>query len=69
MEVGDLYLKAWGMGIAPQAQLNFGNDRLWTDSYIPLAGLFGKGSKLIGYRCEECQFVAFQYPKNSFPKE
>lgn len=40
MEEGQLHLKAWGLGIAPQAQLHFDDDLvlktsiiLWLDSY------------------------------------
>jgi hypothetical protein len=62
MESGTIYLKAWGIGLVPQAQLNFDKDRLWSNTYVPVAGLFGRGSKVVGNRCKACQFVAFQYP-------
>ena len=61
MEQGELDLKAWGIGLAPQAQLHFGRDLLLKDQYFPVTGFFRKGTAVTGYRCKACQLVCFRY--------
>lgn len=61
METGTLDLKAWGFGIAPQAQLHFNDDLILTDQYVPVLGFFRQGAKLTAQRCKLCRIVSFQY--------
>jgi hypothetical protein len=61
MEAGSLDLKAWGMGVAPQAQLHFNNDLIAKDQYVPVLGLLRKGTKLPAQRCKSCRLVSFDY--------
>ena len=61
MEQGELDLKAWGVGIAPQAQLHFNRDLLLKDQYFPVASFFRKGTTLTAFRCKACRLVCFQY--------
>ncbi len=61
MQEGELELKAWGIGLAPQAQLHFDGDLLLKDQYFPLAGFLRKGTTADAYRCQSCQLVCFRY--------
>lgn len=61
MEEGDLELKAWGIGLAPQAQLFFDRDLLLKNQYLPVAGLFRKGTTAGAHRCRTCRLVCFEY--------
>lgn len=61
MHEGELELKAWGIGFAPQAQLHLNGDLLLKDQYVPLAGFFLKGTSTSAYRCGTCQLVCFSY--------
>jgi hypothetical protein len=40
MERGALDLKAWGIGIGPQAQLHFNDDLVAKNQYVPVVGLW-----------------------------
>lgn len=62
METGTLDLKAWGLGIGPQAQLHFNDDLIAKDQYIPVLGFFGQGTELRAERCKTCRMVSFEYP-------
>lgn len=64
IEQGDLDLKAWGVGIAPQAQLHFDRDLILKDQYFPVTGFFRRGTAVVGYRCKACQLVCFRYADN-----
>jgi hypothetical protein len=61
MERGDLDLKAWGMGLAPQAQLLFERELILKNQYFPVTGLFRKGTAATGYRCRACKIICFKY--------
>jgi hypothetical protein len=63
MEAGDIELKAWGVGIAPQAQLHFNADLILKDQYVPVVGLIKKGTSTAGHRCKSCRIVVFHYPE------
>jgi len=62
LEPGELDLKAWGVGIAPQAQLHFNDELLLKNQYFPAAGFFREGTKARAFRCKECRLVCFEYP-------
>jgi hypothetical protein len=64
MESGELDLKAWGSGVAPQAQLHFNDELILKNQYLPVVGWFREGSKLPAYRCKDCRFVCFRYGDN-----
>ena len=61
MKSGEVELKAWGVGIAPQAQLLFNGDVILKDQYVPVMGFFTNGTTAIGHRCEDCRLVVLQY--------
>jgi hypothetical protein len=61
MDPGALDLKAWGVGIAPQAQLHFDDELIAKNQYVPVVGLFSQGTKLAAYRCRSCSLVSFEY--------
>lgn len=61
MDPGKLDLKAWGVGIGPQAQLHFDNDLILKAQYVPVVGFFREGAKLDAYRCTACRMIMFQY--------
>lgn len=61
MEQGEIDLKAWGVGLGPQAQLHFDRDLILKDQYIPVLGFFRKGTSAPAYRCPSCRMVCFQY--------
>lgn len=61
MNAGELDLKAWGIGLAPQAQLHFDRDLLLKNQYFPLLGLMRKGTTTVAFRCEKCRLICFQY--------
>jgi hypothetical protein len=61
MEEGELDLKAWGIGVAPQAQLHFNQDLLLKNQYLPLIGFFSKGTTTAAFRCRECRMICFPY--------
>jgi hypothetical protein len=61
MESGELDLKAWGSGLAPQAQLHFNDELILKNQYVPVVGLFNEGSKVAAYRCTACHLICFQY--------
>ena len=68
MEQGELELKAWGLGLAPQAQLYFGAERLLQSQYWPVVGLFRGGKKTVAYRCRGCTLVCFHYEEDATDK-
>lgn len=57
MESGDVRLKAWGVGIAPQARLTFNDKPLLRDQYVPLVGLFRSGKGVPGWWCGSCKLL------------
>lgn len=61
MEPGSLDLKAWGIGVAPQAQLLFNDELLLKNNYVPVISAFTGGTKAPAFRCRVCRLVAFQY--------
>ncbi|MGE5193774.1 MAG: PF20097 family protein [Deltaproteobacteria bacterium] len=61
MEIGELDLKAWGIGAFPQAQLHFNNERLFKNTYVTVVGLFTSGTKAPACRCPKCKIVCFKY--------
>jgi hypothetical protein len=61
MEVGQLDLKAWGLGLFPQAQLHFDRDLLLKNQYHPLIGFVREGTKAAAHRCRSCKLVCFRY--------
>jgi hypothetical protein len=61
MEAGSLDLKAWGIGIGPQAQLHFNGELIAKDQYIPLLSFLKSGKKLTAQRCRACALVTFEY--------
>lgn len=61
MQEGELDLKAWGIGLAPQAQLHFDRDLLMKNQYLPLFSLFSKGTTTTAFRCRACRLICFQY--------
>jgi hypothetical protein len=62
MEAGELDLKAWGIGLSPQAQIRFNNDLVLKDTYVPIFSLLRQGTKVAAYRCKACQLISFRYP-------
>ena len=54
-------LKAWGVGVAPQAQLHFNDDLLLKDQYWPVLSFFRQGTTTIAHRCRKCRLVCFEY--------
>lgn len=68
MEKGELNLKAWGIGFAPQAQIHFEGEILLKDQYFPLTGFFTKGTTVDAYRCTSCTLVCFEYGGVSGPR-
>jgi hypothetical protein len=61
MERGEIDLKAWGVGLLPQAQLLFDSEVLLKDQYVPLVGLLRRGTTAPAYRCRSCRIVCFHY--------
>ncbi len=61
MEAGELDLKAWGVGIAPQAQLHFNDDLLLKNQYVPVVGLVSGGTTVPAHRCDACKLVCFEF--------
>lgn len=61
MEQGMLDLKAWGIGIAPQARLHFNEDLLLKNNYVPVVSTFTAGTQAPAFRCRICRLVCFQY--------
>jgi len=61
METGKLDLKAWEIGLGPQAQIHFNDDLVLKDTYVPVFGFFRQGTKVAVYRCKACQMISFQY--------
>lgn len=61
MQEGELDLKAWGIGVAPQAQLHFDHDLLMKNQYLPFFSLFTKGTTTTAFRCEVCRLICFRY--------
>ena len=61
MEQGQLDLKAWGLGLFPQAQLHFDEELLVKNQYYPITGFFREGTKASAYRCRSCKLVCFEY--------
>ena len=61
METGALDLKAWGLSIAPQAQLHFNGELVLKNQYVPVLGFFREGTKLTAQRCTRCRVILFEY--------
>jgi hypothetical protein len=64
MEQGELELKAWGIGLLPQAQLCFDRDLVLKDQYFPVASFFRGGRTAKAFRCKVCRLICFQYDEH-----
>ncbi|HUY90076.1 MAG TPA: PF20097 family protein [Pirellulales bacterium] len=61
MQEGELALKAWGIGLEPQARLFFDRDLILENQYLPLVGFISKGTRTSAFRCEACRPICFRY--------